>query len=160
VPRSLQLLVNGRPHEVPAEPDRPLLGVLRDELGLTGSKYGCGEGRCGACTVIVDGMAARSCVVRLGAVGDRPITTIEGIEHEDGSLHPIQRAFLDCDALQCGYCTPGMVVAAAALLEDDPEPSREAIDEALDRNICRCGTYPRIVEAIRQAADRMKGGAR
>ncbi|MEW4568415.1 (2Fe-2S)-binding protein [Tautonia sp. JC769] len=160
MPPTLELRVNGQPRRVAAEPDRPLLGVLRDELGLTGSKYGCGEGQCGACSVIIDGMAARSCVVRLRAVADREITTIEGLEADDGTLHPVQQAFLDCDALQCGYCTPGMIMAATALLQDDPDPTPEAIAKGLDRNLCRCGTYPKIVAAIRQAADRMNGGDR
>ncbi|QDV35872.1 (2Fe-2S)-binding protein [Tautonia plasticadhaerens] len=158
--RTLEFRVNGTPRRIPAEPERPLLGVLRDELGLTGSKYGCGEGQCGACTVLIDGTATRSCVVRLGNVADREITTIEGLESDDGTLHPVQQAFLDCDALQCGYCTPGMIVASAALLAEEPEPTRERVVDALRRNVCRCGTYARILDAVALAADRMKGGDR
>ena len=156
----LELHVNGKSRRVAAGSDRPLLGVLRDELGLTGSKYGCGEGRCGACTVLVDGRAVRSCVTRVGIVAGRSITTIEGMEGPDGSLHPIQQAFLERDALQCGYCTPGMIVSAAALLEREDDPSEERIVEAMQGNVCRCGTYRRIVDAIRSAAERMKGGDR
>ncbi|WP_152052059.1 (2Fe-2S)-binding protein [Tautonia marina] len=157
MPPTLELRINGQLRSVAAEPDRPLLGVLRDELGLTGSKYGCGEGQCGACSVIIDGMAARSCVVRLRAVADREITTIEGLEGDDGTLHPVQQAFLDCDALQCGYCTSGMIMAATVMLQNDPNPTPETIARGLDRNLCRCGTYPQILAAVRQAADRMKG---
>lgn len=158
--RTLEFRVNGDPRRVPAEPDRPLLGVLRDELGLTGSKYGCGEGQCGACTVLIDGTATRSCVVRLGNVAGKEVTTIEGLESDDGTLHPVQQAFLDCDALQCGYCTPGMIVASAALLAEEPEPTRERIVDALRRNVCRCGTYNRVLDAVALASDRMKGGDR
>jgi aerobic-type carbon monoxide dehydrogenase small subunit (CoxS/CutS family) len=158
----MQLRVNGETREIVVEPERTLLGVLRDALDLTGSKYGCGEGKCGACTVLVDGEPVRSCVARVGALEGKTITTIEGLTPADGTLHPLQRAFLDHQALQCGYCTPGMIVAAAALLAANPDPSEAEIVAAMDGNICRCGTYPRIIAAIRQAAGAMaaKGGAR
>jgi aerobic-type carbon monoxide dehydrogenase small subunit (CoxS/CutS family) len=146
----LELHVNGVVHRVAAEPRRHLLGVLRDELGLSGSKYGCGEGQCGACTVMIDGVPARSCVAQIGSLAGRQITTIEGLANE-GKLHPLQQAFLDQGAMQCGYCTPGMIMAGAALLQAKPGPSPDEIISAMDGNICRCGTYQRIVAAIQQA---------
>jgi aerobic-type carbon monoxide dehydrogenase small subunit (CoxS/CutS family) len=145
------LRVNGRTHRVTAEAADSLLSVLRDDLNLTGSKFGCGEGHCGACTVLIDGSALRSCVVRLGAVAGKPITTIEGLANGD-RLHPVQEAFLQAEAFQCGYCTPGMVMATVALLDQHPEPTETDIARVLDRNVCRCGTYPRIVKAIKAAA--------
>ena len=151
MPRTLELRVNGRTHRVPLEPERTLLTVLRDELGLTGTKYGCGEGACGACTVLVGGDATRSCVTPLEeAAGDR-VTTIEGLE-EEGRLHPVQQAFLDAGAMQCGYCIPGMILGAVSLLARKPVPSEAEIVSGMDGHICRCGTYPRIVEAIRSLA--------
>lgn len=145
------LRVNGRVQRVEGEPGDSLLSILRYELGLTGSKFGCGEGFCGACTVMIDGQATRSCVARLGAVADKPITTIEGIG--DGSaLHPVQQAFLDAEAFQCGYCTPGMVMATIGLLKSTPNPTEQDIARLMDRNVCRCGTYPRIVAAIKNVA--------
>ena len=155
MPDIKELRVNGKTVRVDADRDRPLLGVLRDDLGLTGSKYGCGEGRCGACTVLIDGEPARSCITKLGAVAAREITTIEGLE-KDGKLHPLQQAFLDAGAMQCAYCTSGMIVAGAALLRQNPDPSRQEIVEFMDGNICRCGTYPRIIAAIRMAARAVK----
>lgn len=149
----LELHVNGAVHRVESAPRRNLLGVLRDELGLTGSKYGCGEGQCGACTVMIDGVPARSCVTLVGAVAGKRITTIEGLA-QDGQLHPLQQAFLDAGAMQCGYCTPGMIMAGAALLQSNPAPNNDQIVEAMEGNICRCGTYMRIMAAIRQAAGR------
>ena len=149
-----RLQVNGRAHQITGDADDSLLAVLRDDLALTGSKFGCGEGQCGACTVLIDGQATRSCVVRLGAAAGRAITTIEGIG-EPGALHPVQQAFLEAEAFQCGYCTPGMVVATIGLLRDRPNPTDAEIARLLERNVCRCGTYPRIVKAIRDAADRM-----
>jgi aerobic-type carbon monoxide dehydrogenase small subunit (CoxS/CutS family) len=153
------LRVNGRNLGVKADPDRSLLSVLRDDLQLTGAKYGCGEGRCGACTVLVDGQPIRSCLARVGAVAEKSITTIEGIEQK-GQLHPLQQAFLDLGALQCGYCTPGMIVAGVGLLAKNPDPTDLEILKAMEGNICRCGTYPRILAAIRKAARTLKGAAR
>jgi aerobic-type carbon monoxide dehydrogenase small subunit (CoxS/CutS family) len=137
---------------------RDRLSVLRDDLGLTGCKYGCGEGRCGACTVLVDGQRVRSCTTRVSAVGKKPVRTIESLA-ADGRLHPLQQAFLDEDALQCGYCTPGMIMCAVALLESQKQPKREDIVTALNGNICRCGTYQRVVAAVERAAQAMTGGA-
>jgi aerobic-type carbon monoxide dehydrogenase small subunit (CoxS/CutS family) len=154
-----ELRVNGASRAIHADADRSLLSVLRDELDLTGAKYGCGEGRCGACTVLLDGQPVRSCLVRIGAVQDKAITTIEGLE-QDGRLHPLQQAFLDLGALQCGYCTPGMILAGVGLLRENPRPSDEAINRVMNVNICRCGTYLRIVAAIRKAAAELDGGAR
>ena len=155
MPDIKELRINGKTVRVDADRDRPLLGVLRDDLGLTGSKYGCGEGRCGACTVLLDGQPVRSCTTKLGAVAAREITTIEGLER-DGKLHPLQQAFLDAGAMQCAYCTSGMIVTGAGLLQQNPDPSRQEIVEYMDGNICRCGTYPRIIAAIRMAARAVK----
>lgn len=157
------LRVNGRTHEVEGEAADTLLSVLRYELGLTGSKYGCGEGYCGACSVLVDGQLARSCSVRLAAADGKPITTIEAVADGD-RLHPVQEAFLEIEAFQCGYCTPGMVMATIALLKAHPDPSAADIARFMARNVCRCGTYPRIVQAVKLAAERMRtsdrGGVR
>ena len=152
----LLLSVNGAEHSVDAPPDSKLLYVLRDTLGLTGTKYGCGEGMCGACTVLLDGKPARSCQAPLSVVVGKKITTIEGLE-ENGRLHPVQQAFVGAEAFQCAYCTSGMIMAAVGLLRKNPRPSDEEIINAMDGNICRCGTYPRIVEAVRQAASSAKG---
>jgi len=149
------LHINGRAVPVAGEPGDSLLSVLRYELGLTGSKFGCGEGQCGACTVLIDGQPMRSCVARLGAVAGKPVTTIEGITSGD-KLHPVQEAFLETEAFQCGYCTPGMVMATIGLLRTNPDPSEQDIARIMDRNVCRCGTYPRIVKAVRLAASRVK----
>ena len=158
-----QLNINGKAHAIDGEPGDNLLSVLRYELGLTGSKFGCGEGQCGACTVLVDGAATRSCVTRLVAVSGKQITTIESLADKD-RLHPVQDAFVEAEAFQCGYCTPGMVMATVALLRSNPDPTDADIAKAMDRNICRCGTYPRIVRAVKAAAERMRtsaaGGAR
>jgi aerobic-type carbon monoxide dehydrogenase small subunit (CoxS/CutS family) len=151
MPKPLTLFVNGTTHHVAAEPERPLLTVLRDELGLTGAKYGCGEGACGACTVLVDGEATRSCVTLPAEVAGKKITTIEGLESK-GTLHPVQQAFLDAGAMQCGYCIPGMILGAVALLSRKTEPSDEDIVSGMDGHVCRCGTYPRIVAAVRASA--------
>jgi isoquinoline 1-oxidoreductase alpha subunit len=151
----IALSVNGVEHKVAAKPDRNLLGVLRDELDLTGTKYGCGEGRCGACTVVIDGRAVRSCHTALSECAGKRITTIEGLAR-DGKLHPLQDAFLHAGALQCGYCTPGMIMNAHALLGKIATPTSEQIVRAMEGNVCRCGTYVRIVQAIRQAAEAMK----
>ena len=149
------LRVNGKDREVDAEPGDSLLSVLRYDFGLTGSRYGCGEGQCGACTVLLDGAGARSCVTRVGSVGQKAITTIEALA-EGERLHPVQQAFLDAEAFQCGYCTSGMVMATVGLLKTNPNPSEPDIARLLDRNVCRCGTYPRIVKAVRMAAERMR----
>ena len=144
------LTVNGRSRSVNVDPDTPLLWVLRDELLLTGTKYGCGEGQCGACTVHVDGAALRSCVVPVSSVARQKITTIEGLS-SDGR-HPVQRAWIEEDVPQCGYCQPGQMMTAASLLAYRPKPTDAEIDDAMSGNICRCGTYPRIRKAIHRAA--------
>src|SRR5262249_3775743 len=157
MPTSMELQINGSKRRVDADSGRNLLGVLRDELDLTGSKYGCGEGQCGACTVLVDGQPVRSCTTPLRAAIDKPITTIEGLE-KNGRLHPLQEAFLEIGAMQCGYCTPGMIMSAVALLKKNPDPSEPEIRRFMEGNVCRCGTYPRIIQAIRKAAQALKGG--
>ena len=149
-----ELLVNGVKHRVDLDSEASLLSVLRDQLDLTGSKYGCGEGQCGACTVLIDGVPRRSCITKAGAVGAKPVTTIEGLEG-DGRLHPVQQAFLDADAMQCAYCTSGMIMTAVALLKAHPDPSEQEITRFMEGNICRCGTYLRILAAVRQAAQTM-----
>jgi aerobic-type carbon monoxide dehydrogenase small subunit (CoxS/CutS family) len=146
-----ELRINGARRRIDAEAERPLLSVLREELELTGAKYGCGEGQCGACTVLLDGEPARSCITPIGAVGSRQITTIEGLEQR-GKLHPLQEAFLEVGAMQCGYCTSGMLMSGVALLRKKPHPTATDILQAMDGNICRCGTYPRILAAIKKAA--------
>jgi aerobic-type carbon monoxide dehydrogenase small subunit (CoxS/CutS family) len=147
--------VNGRVRTLNADGERTLLSVLRDDLDLPGTKYGCGEAQCGACTVLIDGVATRSCIVNAGSVGKRKITTIEGLA-ENGELHPLQKAFLKFDALQCGYCTSGMIMSAAALLQRRPEPSDGEIIRAMNGNICRCGVYRRILSAIKEGAQKLK----
>ncbi len=151
----MKLKVNGKVHEVAAPEDMPLLWVLRDLLGMTGTKYGCGMAQCGACTVHVDGQARRSCVLPVGALGASEVTTIEGLS-ADGS-HPVQRAWIDADVVQCGYCQPGQIMSAAALLKAVPRPTDADIDAALSSNLCRCGTYERIRVAVRLAAERSRG---
>lgn len=154
---AIELMVNGTRHSVASDGEASLLAVLRDEIGLTGAKYGCGEGQCGACTVLIDGFPQRSCITKVWSVGGKAVTTIEGIER-DGKLHPLQEAFLAEDALQCGYCTSGMIVSAVGLLKASPNPSVAEIVEFMQGNICRCGTYPRIVAAIQKAAAEIGGG--
>ena len=149
------ILVNGKRYPVTSEPDTPLLFVLRDEIGLTGTKYGCGEGQCGACTVVVNGVARRSCLTPLADAFGKSITTIEGLER-DGNLHPVQAAFIQADAFQCAYCTSGMIMSSVALLEKNPNPSDGEIVAGLQGNICRCGAHPRIVDAVRIAARETK----
>jgi len=151
---SLRLAINGRSYTVDADPQTSLLTVLREELDLTGSKYGCGEGMCGACTVLVEGKAMRSCITKVGAVAQKQITTIEGIASGE-QLHPVQEAFLETGAMQCGYCTSGMIMSAVALLAKKPQPTQADIIDFMDGNVCRCGTYPRIVNAIQKAASVM-----
>lgn len=157
MPNVTELHVNGSIRRVDADPGRTLLSVLRDDLELTGSKYGCGEGQCGACTVLIDGLPTRSCRKTVGTIGDKEIVTIEGLAR-NGRLHPLQQAFLDVNAMQCGYCTPGMIMAGAALLRAHPKPTQQEIIDAMDRNICRCGTYPRIIAAIQRAAESIQEG--
>ncbi|EYF04465.1 (2Fe-2S)-binding protein [Chondromyces apiculatus] len=149
------LNVNGKPQVVEAEEDTPLLYVLRDELGLNGAKYGCGVGQCGACTVLSDGVPLRSCFVPAASLTARKITTLEGLRGADGKLHALQQAFLAEQAGQCGYCIPGMIMAAAALLGVKARPSEAEIRAALDANLCRCGSHNRIVRAIQRAAQEM-----
>jgi aerobic-type carbon monoxide dehydrogenase small subunit (CoxS/CutS family) len=156
---STEVLVNGTKRRIEADPERSLLSILRDELDLTGSKYGCGEGRCGACTVLIDGKATRSCVTPLGDCEGKQITTIEGLER-DGRLHPLQEAFLEAGAMQCGYCTAGMIMSGVALLAKNAEPTLPDIVRSMEGNICRCGTYARIATAIVRAGPVSKGGAR
>jgi aerobic-type carbon monoxide dehydrogenase small subunit (CoxS/CutS family) len=152
--------VNGKTHEVAVEPDDALLSVLRDKLELTGSKYGCGEGACGACTVLINGAATRSCITAVSSVAGKEITTIEGLEKNarlndevgQGKLHAVQEAFLKTDAFQCSYCASGMIMSTVALLKNNPTPSDDAIVKAMNGNICRCGTYPYIMKAIKLAS--------
>jgi aerobic-type carbon monoxide dehydrogenase small subunit (CoxS/CutS family) len=153
------LLVNGVARTVDADPERSLLSVLRDDLSLTGCKYGCGEGRCGACTVLIDGTPVRSCTTRAGSVNAKPVRTIEDLAR-DGKLHPVQQAFLDVGAMQCGYCTAGMIMSAVGLLDREPSPDKGEIVRSMNGNICRCGTYTRIVTAIEKAAGSMKEATR
>jgi aerobic-type carbon monoxide dehydrogenase small subunit (CoxS/CutS family) len=149
------LSVNGKKLRINVDSQTPLLNVLRDHLNMTGTKYGCGESKCGACTVLVDGQVMRSCVTPVARVSSKQITTIEGLE-KDGKLHPLQEAFLKADALQCGFCTSGMIMAAAGLINKNPKPSREEIVKYMDANVCRCGTYLRIVNAIEIATGTAK----
>jgi aerobic-type carbon monoxide dehydrogenase small subunit (CoxS/CutS family) len=149
--KPMEIQVNGKRYAVSYPPDTPLLYVLRDELGLTGTKYGCGEGQCGACTVLMGGAPRRSCQIPVGAAVGKPVTTIEGLEKE-GKLHPVQQAFLDAGAFQCAYCTSGMVMSCVGLFQTNANPKLEEIVQSLQGNICRCGTYPRIIEAVQYAA--------
>ena len=151
MPKVTELIINGQRRSVDVEPDVPLLTVLRDYLDLTGTKYGCGEGRCGACTVLIDGKPVRSCRTTTANSAGKSITTIEGLA-KDGKLHPLQEAFIKADAMQCAFCTSGMIVAASALLSRNAHPSREDIVSAMNGNVCRCGVYQRIVAAIQLAA--------
>lgn len=154
-----ELQVNGKSVRVDVDGERTLLSVLRDDLDLTGAKYGCGEGECGACTVLVDGVARRSCRLKVGELGGKVIATVESLER-DGKLHPVQEAFLKEDAMQCGYCTCGMIMTAYAFLQKSKNPSDADIVQAMNGNVCRCGTYQRIVAAVKSAAKEMNGGAR
>jgi aerobic-type carbon monoxide dehydrogenase small subunit (CoxS/CutS family) len=153
--KAIELEINGKMYPVNYPPETPLLYVLRDELGLTGTKYGCGEGQCGSCTVLIGGVARRSCQIPVSATAAKPITTIEGLE-KDGRLNPVQQAFLDAGAFQCAYCTSGMIMSSVALLQTNPKPSQTEIMQSLQGNICRCGTHPRIIEAVRHAAKMMQ----
>lgn len=150
-----KLTVNGQRETVTTDPQRSLLQVLREDLGLTGAKYACGEGRCGACTVLIDGKRVLSCVTPVSKVDNRTIVTIEGLAKDD-ALHPVQEAFLEEIALQCGYCTGGMILAAVALLEQNANPTDRQIIEGMNGNICRCNGYPKIIKAVRRATEKMK----
>ena len=149
--QTFTLIVNGENKTITTKADRPLLAVLREDLQLTGTKYGCGEGRCGACTVLIDGKRAHSCLTSVADAAGKKITTIEGLA-KDGKLHPVQEAFLAEGAMQCGYCTPGMIMTTVALLESKPHPSDEEILEWVNGNLCRCNGYPKILQAIHRAA--------
>jgi aerobic-type carbon monoxide dehydrogenase small subunit (CoxS/CutS family) len=155
MPRITELDVNGSKRRVDADSERTLLSVLRDDLDLTGTKYGCGEGQCNACTVLMDGLPARSCITKVASAAGKKIVTIEGLAPE-GKLHPMQEAFLEAEAFQCGWCTPGMILGAVGLLQKNPKPTESEIAAGMNGHICRCGTYPRIVQAIQSAAK--KGG--
>jgi isoquinoline 1-oxidoreductase alpha subunit len=148
--------VNGKRHDVDVDPDTPLLWVLRDTLGLTGTKYGCGIAQCGACTVHLDGVTTRSCITPVSSVEGQQVTTIEGIAGADG-LHPVQQAWLEEDVVQCGYCQSGQIMTAVELLASTKEPTDEQIDDAVSGNICRCGTYGRIKCAVQRAAKLLRG---
>jgi len=152
--KTIQFELNGETVRVSVLPDEPLLWVIRDKLELTGTKFGCGEGYCGSCTVLMDQMAVRSCITLATEAEGKSVLTIEGLA-KNGELHPLQEEFMKLDALQCGYCTPGMIMNAYALLLTNPEPSREDIIIAMDENLCRCGTHTRIIQAIQNAGKRM-----
>lgn len=157
----MDLVINGQKRKVAVDPERSLLRVLREDLELTGTKYGCGEAQCGACTVLRDGQPIRSCITPVGDVSGKAITTIEGLE-QNGRLHPVQEAFLTEDAMQCGYCIPGMIMSGVGLLNRRPKPNDFEINQAMEGNICRCCTYPRILAAIKRAAgstEPSQGGA-
>jgi aerobic-type carbon monoxide dehydrogenase small subunit (CoxS/CutS family) len=149
--QSFTLEINGQLRTFQADRETSLLTVLRDHLGLTGSKYGCGEGQCGACTVLLAGAARRSCVTPVSAAVGKSITTVEGLE-QSGRLHPVQQAFIDAEAFQCAYCTSGMLMSSVALLQQKPNPTAAEIEQSLEGNICRCGTHPRVIEAVQKAA--------
>jgi len=153
----MELVVNQKHYRLQVDAKSLLLWVLRDELELTGSKYGCGEGHCGACTVLIDGAPVRSCITAVSSVAGKEITTVEGLAQND-RLHPLQEAFIQADAMQCGYCTPGMIMSGVGLLKKNPHPNESDIRRALEGNVCRCGTYPRIVAAMQLAEKAMNGG--
>ena len=155
--KTIQFNLNDKPHSIEVDPERTLLWVLRTDLGLTGAKFGCGEGLCGACTVLVDDEAMPSCQISVEYVAGREVKTIEGLE-SNGQLHPIQRAFIKYDALQCGFCTSGMILKAYSLLVSNPMPTRDQIISEMDDNLCRCGAHVRIVQAIQTASEELKGG--
>ena len=157
--RTISFTLNGKATRVTTDETRPLLWVLRDDLGLTGTKFGCGQAACGACTVVVDKEAVRSCITAIGDVSGKTVTTIEGLE-QNGKLHPVQDAFVKHDAFQCGYCTPGMIMNAYALLLKNPRATPANILGAMEDNLCRCGAHVRIVDAVVDAAAAMRGGAR
>ncbi|MDG3007803.1 (2Fe-2S)-binding protein [Paludisphaera mucosa] len=156
---AIRFTVNGREKSVETDPDRTLLEFLREDLGLLGTKYGCGEGQCGACSVLVDGRRMNACRTAVSKVSGRSVVTIEGLAKGE-ALHPVQQAFLEVGAYQCGFCTAGMIVAAVALLDANPAPSDVEIVAGMDRNLCRCCSYPKIVRAVRRAVELTGGGAR
>jgi len=154
---TIRFVLNNQAKEITVDPERTLLWVLRNDLELTGTKYGCGMGYCGACSILIDDKPVRSCMVTADFVKGKNVTTIEGLGTED-NLHPVQKAFLKHDALQCGYCTPGMIIRATSLLKDNPMPSRDEIILAMDDNFCRCGAHTRIIDAVQTASTELKGG--
>ena len=153
---SIAFKLNNKPVQVDVDGDRALLWMLRTDLSLTGTKYGCGEGHCGACTVLVDGVAVRSCLIKASQVRNKEVVTIEGLAPQ-GKLHPVQKAFIEHDALQCGFCTSGMILTGVAYLHDNPQPTREQLIRGLNDNLCRCGAHTRILDALQAAAAEMKG---
>lgn len=155
--QTIHFVLNGKKTELLVDPKDTLLWVLRNKLGLTGTKFGCGTGFCGACTVLINDEAVRSCTLPVGEIEGKKIVTIEGLE-QNGKLHPVQQAFVDHDALQCGYCTPGMVMNAVALLKKNPKPTRQDIINGMEDNLCRCAAHIRIIQAVESAAISMKGG--
>jgi aerobic-type carbon monoxide dehydrogenase small subunit (CoxS/CutS family) len=155
MPTEIAFMLNGQPVRVEADGDRKLLWVLRTELGLTGTKFGCGHGQCRSCTVLVNDQAVPACMLSASSVSGKQVTTIEGLE-KDGQLHPLQKAFMANDALQCGFCTPGMILTAYGLLHSNPDLSREDIVNAMDGNLCRCGAHKRIITAIQAAGQEMQ----
>lgn len=155
--QKIRFKLNNKKTELVTDPNQTLVWVLRNHFGLTGTKYGCGTGFCGACTVLIDNEPVRSCMVPVSDVAGKSVVTIEGLAKR-GKLHPVQQAFVDHDALQCGYCTPGMILTAVALLKKNPSPTRKEITEGLEDNLCRCGTHVRIFDAVEQASRVMKGG--
>ena len=159
-PQTPTITVNGRPVDLPADPATLLIDLLRGPLGLTGTHVGCDTSQCGACTVLLDGQAVKSCSVLAVQAAGRQVTTVEGLAPADGPLHPVQEAFVACHGLQCGFCTPGMIMSACGLLAQNPQPSDAQIVDALEGNLCRCTGYVNIVAAVRQAADTMAGSAR
>ncbi len=156
MPDSIAFTLNDKPVRLSVDGERLLLWVLRTELGLTGTKYGCGEGHCGGCTVLVNKVPVRSCLLKVKDVSGKEVVTIEGLER-DGKLHPVQKAFMEHDALQCGFCTPGMILTAVNLRDSTPRPTREQIIRGMENNFCRCAAHNRIIEAIQSAAAEMKG---
>jgi len=154
---TISFILNGKETELVTDPTQTLLWVLRNQLGLTGTKYGCGIGFCGACTVLIDNEPVRSCMLPVSEVKGKNVITIEGLA-VNGELHPVQKAFIDHDALQCGFCTPGMILTAAGMLMKNPSPTRQEVIEGLEDNLCRCGAHTRIIDAVMSAANEMKGG--
>ncbi len=157
MPESIAFKLNNQAVQVNVDGERALLWVLRTELALTGTKFGCGEGHCGACTVLLDGVVVRSCLTKVKQVRGKEVVTIEGLA-TGGKLHPVQKAFVDHDALQCGFCTPGMILTGAAFLKKTPQPTRQQLISAMDQNFCRCGAHTRILDALQAAVAEMKGG--